>query len=116
VNSLAVNPLDLKEESEPMFAKHLISEFAVLAMLCGAVMFFLIFPMTQGPYPVVNGPLTNLASIRARQLLLLGMIPVTVGSLGCHRLMLSSSADGTGRHEPLLTAADPPGQLTALRC
>ena len=99
-----------------MLAEHVTYEFTVLALLCGAVVFFLIFPMTQGPYPVVNGPVTNLLSIRARQSLLLGMVSVTVGWLACHRLTPSSSVDRTGGHESLLTPADPAGQFISLRC
>lgn len=47
-------------------------DFAVLAVLCAAVFFF-IFPMTQGPYSVVHGPATTLTSIRARRMLWSGM-------------------------------------------
>jgi len=38
-------------------------ELAVLAALCTVVFFF---PVAQGPYSVVHGPVTTLSSIRAR--------------------------------------------------
>lgn len=100
-----------------MQAEHVTYEFAVLAMLCSAVIFFLVFPMAQGPYSVVNGPVTNLVSIRHRLRLLLGMAPVVERQMTRHRQNPSPVARHTStRREAMLGPMDSPDPIPALRC
>jgi hypothetical protein len=99
-----------------MAAEHVSYRFAILAMLCSAIVLLFIFPITQGPFPVVNGPLTSLVSIRARLLLLLGMLLVAVGSLCGHHLTRSSIAQVAARRRILPAQSVPFEQITVLRC
>jgi hypothetical protein len=101
-----------------MVARHVSYEFAVLAMLCGAVLFFLIFPAAQGPYSVVNGPVTTLASIRARLALCLGTVLAAVPLLGAraHRLTRGQMAQYRIRLETLLPRSVLSEQTAVLRC
>jgi hypothetical protein len=98
-----------------MVVRHVSYKFAVLAMLCGAVIFFMIFPTAQGPYSVVNGPVTTLVSIRTRLLLWLGMASVVLRLLSRHHFSQSLAVENSARHEALLPQPLPP-EITALRC
>lgn len=98
-----------------MRARHVSFEFAVLAMLCAAVLFFFVFPTAHGPYSVVNGPATTLVSIRARLLLWLGMTPILIRSLNRHRGQ-GLTARSLARNEILLRLAVPPERTSVLRC
>jgi len=99
-----------------MPAGHATYEFAVLAMLSSAVLFFVIFPMTQGPFPVVDGPLTNLVSIRARRFLFLEMAPVTIGLWRGRRFTNALTAERTARPGAVPPRSAPRDQTTNLRC
>lgn len=99
-----------------MPAGHATYELAVLAMLSSAVLFFLIFPMTQGPSPVVDGPLTNLVSIRARHFLFLEMTPVTIGLWRGRRLTDALTAERAARRKLVPPRSVPRDQTTNLRC
>ena len=91
-------------------------ELAVLTMLCGTVIFFLICPTAQGPYSVVNGPATTLASIRARLMLHLGIASAAVRLLGWDHLLRSFSTQCSSRCEVILSQPVPPEQIAVLRC
>jgi hypothetical protein len=108
--------MGIRSGDDPMVARHVSYEFAILAMLCGAVIFFLVFPATQGPYSVVNGPVTTLISIRARLALWLGMVLAAVRLLGIHRLTQGLMAQYPIRLETLLPESILPEQETVLRC
>lgn len=98
-----------------MLAERGTYEIAVLAMVCGTVILFLIFPMPQGPYSVVNGPATTLVSVRARRLLWVGMVPVTVRSL-MRQFTQGLTAQPTTLYEILLSQSVLPEQIVTLRC
>jgi len=55
-------------------------ELAVLAVLCVLTIF--LFPSVQGPYSVVNGPVTALQAARAAVRLRKGIIQAALRSLG----------------------------------
>jgi hypothetical protein len=99
-----------------MPAGHATYEFAVLAMLLSAVLFFMIFPMTQGPFPVVDGPLANLVSIPARRFLFLEMGPVTIGLWRGRRLTDALTAAPAARPEVVSPRSVPRVKTTNLRC
>jgi hypothetical protein len=46
-------------------AGHMSHELSVLATLAGAMMFFLLFPTSNGTNPPVIGPATDLVSLQA---------------------------------------------------
>jgi hypothetical protein len=91
------------------------SEFAVLAVLCAAA-FFLLFPMAHGPYSVVHGPVTTLASIRARLMLWLGMALAALHLLRSFVLTLGFAARHTIANGVLLPSSFLPDEPTVLRC
>jgi hypothetical protein len=99
-----------------MPAGHATYEFAVLAMLSSAILFFVIFPVTQGPSPVVDGPLTNFVSIRARRFLLSEMAPVTIGLWRGRRFTDASTAQRAARAQVVPPRSVPRDQTTKLRC
>jgi hypothetical protein len=99
-----------------MVARYGSYEFTLLAMLCGAVVFFLIFPAVQGPYSVVNGPVTTLVSIRARLALWLGTVLAAVRLLGGQRLAQGLTAECRARSETFLPQSVLSEQTAVLRC
>ena len=57
-------------------------EIAVLTVLCVLVIFF--FPVMQGPYSVLHGPVTALRAARAGVHLRLAIMQAALSSLGGH--------------------------------
>ena len=89
-------------------------ELAVLTVLC--VLMIFLFPMMQGPYSVVHGPVTALQAARAAARLRIIMVQGALSFMGTFRIallagpacMLLSEAES-----PLLSL---PGNNTILRC
>ena len=54
-------------------------EIAVLTVICVLVIFF--FPLMQGPYPVLHGPVTALRAARAAVHLRLAIVRAALSSL-----------------------------------
>jgi len=63
-------------------------ELAMLAVVCVLTIF--LFPATQGPYSVVNGPVTALQAARAAIRLRSTMMQSAFRSLGTLRIVLFS--------------------------
>jgi hypothetical protein len=55
-------------------------ELVVLSIFCVLTIFF--FPVVQGPYPAVNGPVTALQAARAAARLRLAIVQSALSSLG----------------------------------
>jgi hypothetical protein len=99
-----------------MPAGHGTYQLAVLAMLCGTILLFLLCPVPQGPYPVVNGPATTLASLRARALLWIGMALVALRLWECRRQPIGFPAGDAPREQHLPLPFDFPEAIAVLRC
>jgi hypothetical protein len=90
-------------------------QFAILAVLC-TVVFFFIFPVVQGPYSVVQGPVTTLASIRARMMLWLGMALAAWRLLSPGLLTRCFAPFQAASNEVVQPLFFLPEQITVLRC
>lgn len=91
-----------------MLASHVSYEFAILAVLCSAVIIIFFCPVVQGPYSVVYGPVTTLVSLRARLLLWLGMALATIQLFCAHTPSQCLAAWSAARHKGLLPQTVPP--------
>ena len=63
-----------------MISGHIGCELAVLTVLCVLMIFF--FPLMQGPYSVVHGPVTALQAARAAARLRINIVQGALNSLG----------------------------------
>jgi hypothetical protein len=63
-----------------MISGHIGCELAVLTVLCVLMIFF--FPVMQGPYSVVHGPVTALQAARAAARLRIIIVQGALNSLG----------------------------------
>jgi hypothetical protein len=95
-----------------MFLRHFSYEFAILAILCIAAIF--LFPVIQGPYSAVHGPVTALLSIKARLLMWLALA-LTALLVGC-RLFARARGFCFKPREGLTFGASPFQHTPVLRC
>jgi hypothetical protein len=91
------------------------SGLVLVAVLCAAIFFFL-FPLSQGAYSVVHGPVTTLSSIRARLLLWLGMAVAAGQLLGMSMLTHCFPQRLFESDKALPPLSKYPEQITILRC
>jgi hypothetical protein len=67
-----------------MVSGHHRCEIAVLTVICVLVIFF--FPLMQGPYSVLHGPVTALRAARAGVHLRLAIVRAALSAQGSHLL------------------------------
>lgn len=93
---------------------------AILSTLC--VLTILFFPETQGPYPVVHGPVTALLSARAADGVRMAIVRAGLDAMstfpsGARLRLAPLSLPGTAVSSAEFPAADlPPGCDLILRC
>jgi hypothetical protein len=96
--------------AEPMMRQRLEYKIAILAALCTLAIF--LFPGVSGPYSIVHGPVTALRAMRARLILLIGLMPTL---LGLARL-LRTRQGVAGTFTSFLKQIAPLYQSSTLRC
>jgi hypothetical protein len=87
------------------------SELAVMAVLC--VLMIFLFPAMQGPYSVVNGPVTALLAARAAVRLRIAIVQGALNSVGNY---LVSPLSGMSLSPAEFQSISLPEYNTILRC